>query len=213
MTHRVPQRSEAPAYQLVLLSLSLAVGGANAWKDYGHPEKKSRQSHRKKNHQDLLTREIPPFKWENTRQSSEHTSIPSPFLCPFLAAVTTGQQAGWMFGFAHCKCSSPLWTSKVKIVRDLWLDSHKCLSDGKSFQLLPAWGQSSTSDHEVEGSASCINQSQQSCSLFFSLPCLCFFHPLMKHKYPEGMHARGDREMSFWSLLLKEDLEHFNKVD
>lgn len=176
-------------------------------------QKRADKAIEKKNHQDLLTREIPSFKWENTRQSSEHTSIPSPFLCPFLAAVTTGQQAGWMFGFAHCKCSSPLWTSKVKIVRDLWLDSHKCLSDGKSFQLLPAWGQSSTSDHEVEGSASCINQSQQSCSLFFSLPCLCFFHPLMKHKYPEGMHARGDREMSFWSLLLKEDLEHFNKVD
>lgn len=79
----------------------------------------------------FINQEIPPFKWENTRQSTA-ASIPSPFLCPFLAAVTTGQQAGWMLDFAHCKCSSPLWTSKVKIVRDLWLDS-SVFQMGKAF--------------------------------------------------------------------------------
>lgn len=95
VTHRVPQRSEAPAYQLVLLSLSLAVGGANAWKDYGDPEKKSRQSHRKKNHQDLLTREIPPFqvgKYQAELRAHLHTLtlfVPFPCCC-------YNRTAGWM---------------------------------------------------------------------------------------------------------------------
>lgn len=174
----------------------------------------------KKIHQGLLTADIHYFRWKTPclrsvgagRVYSRADSISSPFLCPFLAAISNGI-AGCMDVWLCSLQSSLLWTSKVKIVRDLWLDSHKCLSDGKSFQLLPAWGQSSTSDHEVEGSTSHINQSLQSCSLFFSLPWLGFFQSLMKHKYPEGRHAKGDREMSFWSLLLKEDLEHFNKVD
>lgn len=87
----------------------------------------------KKNHQDLLTkRSLPSSGKIPGRAQSTAATIPSPFLCPFLAAVTTGQQAGWMLDFAHCKCSSPLWTSKVKIVRDLWLDS-SVFQMGKAF--------------------------------------------------------------------------------
>lgn len=136
----------------------------------------------KKIHKNLLATESYYSRWAMPglrsggagRVHSKADSVSSPFLCPFLAAFSI-RAAGWMDAWLCSLQSSFLWTSKVKIARDLWLGSHRCLWDGKSFQLLPARGQSSTSDHEVEGSTSYINQSLQSCSLFFSLPWLCFF--------------------------------------
>lgn len=148
-------------------SALLWKGHDSAEKDCGYAEKKS-----------LLTTESHYFRWAipDLRSGAAGSvprkadSISSPFLCPFFAAFSSGA-AGWMDAWLCSQQSSLLWPSKVKIARDLWLGSHKCLWDGKSFQLLPARGQSSTSDHEVEGSTSRINQSLQSYSPF---PCLDF---------------------------------------
>lgn len=163
-------------------SALLWKGCDSAEKDCGYAEKKDQMMPWTKIHQSLLTTESHYFRWAIPDLRSggagsiprKADSISSPFLCPFLASFSS-RAAGWMDAWLCSLQSSLLWTSKVKIARDLWLCSHKCLWDGKSFQLLPAWGQSSASDHEVEGSTSHINQALQFCSLFFSLPRLWFF--------------------------------------
>lgn len=146
-----------------------------------------------------------------SRQSTEHSSLNIlTLLCPFLATVRNGT-AGWMEVWL---CSPQMFFSSLSLKGKNSQRSYPSVFQmGKAFNCFQPGARAVPVTMKWKAPHPALTS--HGSLVLSSFPCLAFafLNPLMKHKYPEGRHARGDREMSFWSLLLKEDLEHFNKVD